>query len=85
MSRMDGKKTHKHTVTYELPITAVFYRGNFTEKSLYYYLILAEPYHGTAFSLGRSCTRAPDLAAQIRLENKQAINRLLSPLKYQRG
>ena len=40
---------------------------------------------GSAFSLGRCCTRAPDLAAQTRLENKQAVDRLLSPLKYQRG
>ena len=27
----------------------------------------------------------PDLAAQSRLENKQAVDRLLSPLKYQKG
>ena len=32
----------------------------------------AEPYLGTAFSLGRCCTRASDLAAQTRLENNQA-------------
>ena len=47
--------------------------------------ILAEPYLGTVFSLGRCCTRAPDLAAQSGLENKQAVDPLLSPLKYQRG
>ena len=41
-----------------------------------------EPYFGTAFSLGRCCTRAPDLAAQSRQENKQAVDRLSSPLKY---
>ena len=51
---------------------------------LYRVQILAEPYLGTALSLGRCCTRAPDLDAQSRLEKKQAVDRLLSPLKYQR-
>ena len=47
--------------------------------------VLAEPYLGTAFSLGPCCTRAPDLAAQSRLENKQVVDRLSSPLKYQKA
>ena len=44
--------------------------------------VVAEPYIGTAFSLGRCYTRAPDLA-QSRVENKQVVDRLLSPLVYQ--
>ena len=47
--------------------------------------VLAERSVGNVFSLKFCYNRAPDLAAQLRLYNKQVANRLLSPLKCQKG
>ena len=47
--------------------------------------VLAKRSVGNVFSLKLCYNRAPDLAAQLGLYNKQVVDRLLSPLKCQKG